>query len=128
MRWCSVCPAPDGIASLRLAPGDEIAPDTLAARLDALGYVLDEEVDVPGESAFRGTVIDIFPADASLPARLRLEEGRIEEHRPLRPAQPTQRRRLEVLDIGPASELVFDEPGDRPPGLEHSCRIAYVGW
>ena len=112
-------PAPDGFAALHLAPGGDAAVDTLAARLDALGYVRDEQVDVPGEAAFRGAVVDIFPADATLPARLRLEDGRIAAIDLYDPLTQRSVQRLDMLAIGPASELVFDGPGDRPPGLEH---------
>ncbi|HZG08332.1 MAG TPA: helicase-related protein [Allosphingosinicella sp.] len=63
---------------LVLAPGDAVDPDALAARLEAFGYFADDRVDEAGEYALRGGAIDVYPADADLPIRLHIKEGRVE--------------------------------------------------
>ncbi|WP_052213891.1 DEAD/DEAH box helicase [Belnapia sp. F-4-1] len=110
---------------LRLACGD--APDMDALRRDLLrlGYVLDQRVDEPGEAALHGEVIDLWPAEAEVAWRLRLEEGRIAGiHRLDILSQRSLDEEIEALEFGPASEVVLaaDDPllESRPPGLEHA--------
>jgi transcription-repair coupling factor (superfamily II helicase) len=73
-------PPPERFAEppLLLAPGDIVDGEELAAALEAIGYFTDERVDEPGEMAVRGGAIDIFPADADRPIRIRHEDGTID--------------------------------------------------
>ncbi len=68
---------------LELRSGDEIEPEDVQRRLEALGYVFDERVDDPGEAILRGLVIEVFPAAAPLPCRIELKEGRIASSAPM---------------------------------------------
>lgn len=61
-----------------LRVGEAIDLSDMAARAEELGYVRDDRVDEPGEVAVRGSVIDIFPADAEQPIRVTVEEDRID--------------------------------------------------
>ena len=55
---------------LDLSVGQTIAPDLVAARLSAYGYIREEQVLVPGTFARRGDLLDLFPADAEKPYRI----------------------------------------------------------
>ena len=48
------------LAPPRLAVGDAIDTDALLAEAEALGYIVDDRVDEPGEIAVRGGVVDLF--------------------------------------------------------------------
>lgn len=58
-----------------LAIGDVFDPDAFRELAAQIGYVEDELVDEPGEICVRGSVIDIFPADAGAPVRIEFEDG-----------------------------------------------------
>ncbi len=60
-----------------LAIGDPFDPDAFRELAAQIGYVEDELVDEPGEICVRGSVIDIFPADAGAPVRIEFENGNI---------------------------------------------------
>lgn len=90
--------------------GDAIDAPAFAPMVEELGYIVDDRVDEPGEVAVRGEVIDIFPADAALPARIDVVEGRISA---IRCFDPTTQRTLETLDmleVGRAAEPPLGEP------------------
>jgi len=72
-------PAPSAFAAppVEIAPGERPDVDQLTARLEEMGYFLDDRVDESGEFAVRGSAIDLFPADADLPVRIHIEEGAV---------------------------------------------------
>jgi transcription-repair coupling factor (superfamily II helicase) len=88
----------------RLAIDDTVDTDGFAEALADLGYFADDRVDEPGEMAVRGEVIDIFPADAGLPARIDVAEGRIVAIRSYDPATQRTVAELDALEIGRAAE------------------------
>jgi len=55
---------------LRLKVGAAFSEEELRARLEALGYDLDEEADYPGTALFHGKTFEIFPAGALGPFRV----------------------------------------------------------
>jgi transcription-repair coupling factor (superfamily II helicase) len=97
-------PAAFDAAPPSLRTGESIDVQDFAAKMEALGYVLDDRVDEPGEVAVRGDVIDIFPADAGLPARIDVADGRISGIRRYDPATQLTEEPSEVLEIGRAIE------------------------
>jgi transcription-repair coupling factor (superfamily II helicase) len=96
--------------------GDAIDIDSVASDLEALGYLADDRVDEPGEMATRGEVIDIFPADAGVPARVEIADGVIVAIRAYDPATQLTAADIDALEIGRASE---PELGDAVPILAH---------
>lgn len=72
-------PSPDDPAqpTMTLRPGDHVDLADLAEAIVQLGYVDDDRVDEAGEVAFRGQVLDVFPAQAQAPVRIEVEEGRV---------------------------------------------------
>jgi len=63
---------PTGLAELRLriAVGDQIRPQDLADRLDALGFTRTAIVEGVGEYALRGGIVDLFGFGSPEPARI----------------------------------------------------------
>lgn len=67
-------------------------------------YYPDDRVDEPGEIAVRGSVIDIYPADAGLPARIDVTQGHISSIRQYDPVTQLSEEPLNSLAIGRAAE------------------------
>lgn len=97
-------PATFDAAPPLLRVGEKLDANSFAAQMEALGYVVDDRVDEPGEVAVRGDVIDIFPADAGLPARIDLAQGCIAGIRRYNPATQLTEEACEALEIGRANE------------------------
>jgi transcription-repair coupling factor (superfamily II helicase) len=95
-------------AGMRLAVGDTIAQEDLAAFLDADGYNRTGTVMEPGEFSLRGGIIDVFPAGEALPVRLDLFGDVIESIRRFDPETQRSGEPVKALDFHPASEVAFD--------------------
>ncbi|TCP37053.1 helicase-related protein [Sphingomonas sp. BK235] len=83
------------------------APLDLARLYDeliAIGYVVDERVDEPGEVALRGQVLDVFPADAPQPLRIEVAEGKVVGLRSYDPADQRTTEELDERELGRVSE------------------------
>ncbi len=98
--------APEAFESMppRLRVGDTIDAETFADEAVALGYVVDDRIDEPGEVAVRGGVIDIFPVDRTEPVRIDFADGAITA---IRAYDAVTQRGLHDLDdvtVGRASE------------------------
>jgi transcription-repair coupling factor (superfamily II helicase) len=63
-------PAALAQGELALAPGDEMAPETLAARLQEAGLEPVTTVEAPGQFARRGGILDAYPLFAEEPVRI----------------------------------------------------------
>ncbi|HET9458662.1 MAG TPA: transcription-repair coupling factor [Sphingomicrobium sp.] len=55
-----------------LAPGDQVDPEELVARLVGAGYRREYQVEHRGEVAVRGSIVDVFPSTADVPVRIDL--------------------------------------------------------
>ncbi|WCP12301.1 Transcription-repair-coupling factor [Sphingobium sp. AntQ-1] len=84
--------------------GDPVDTEAFRAALVDLGYFADDRVDEPGEMAIRGDVIDLFPADAGLPARIDLLDGKVSAVRAYDPVTQRTIAEMEALEIGRAAE------------------------
>jgi transcription-repair coupling factor (superfamily II helicase) len=96
-------------AGMSVAIGDSIAPEDLAAFLDADGYNRTGTVMEPGEYALRGGIIDVFPAGEAAPVRIDLFGDTIETIKRFDPETQRSGDSVPRLDFHPASELAFDE-------------------
>ncbi|MGH2764409.1 MAG: transcription-repair coupling factor [Actinomycetota bacterium] len=94
---------------LRLGPGAQIAPDRLAERLVAMGYVRADLVLHRGEFAVRGGILDVFPGDAVRPVRAEFLGDEVERVRSFSPATQITERPVEGVEVGPVRELLPDE-------------------
>ncbi len=113
-----------------LERGQPLDREALAAFAATTGYVDDDRIDEPGEIAFLGEVIDVYPADAARPVRIVINEGRIAEMRTYDPLTQRSEGDIETLQLGPASELILPQGPDgaapeRGSGAEHAMAEHY---
>ncbi|MFC3079139.1 transcription-repair coupling factor [Phenylobacterium terrae] len=116
---------------LQVRKGERLTREGLEAFAHAAGYLTDDRIDEPGEIALLGEVVDIFPAAAEAPLRLRLsEDGEVLDIRAYDPLSQRTDEELEAATIGPASELVLDgkhgQAVDRVAGIEHRLAEHYA--
>ncbi|AOH85374.1 transcription-repair coupling factor [Sphingomonas panacis] len=93
----------------KLAPGERIGRDRLAAQLQANGYVRVETVADSGEFAVRGGLVDLFPSGAEAALRLDFFGDEIESVRTFDPADQRTTGRIDGFTLLPASETLLDE-------------------
>ncbi|MCH8950217.1 MAG: hypothetical protein IIB87_07565, partial [Chloroflexi bacterium] len=95
-------------ANLELRAGGRTTPDALVTSLLQLGYRNAPVVTLPGETARRGGIVDLFPATDAQPVRIEFLGDQIESMR--RFDAESQRSSpppgLETLTLGPALEAV----------------------
>ncbi|HUT96665.1 MAG TPA: CarD family transcriptional regulator, partial [Dehalococcoidales bacterium] len=89
-----------------IEPGMEVEPFKLLERWQAMGYRLENTVEVPGTIAHRGGIVDIYPPTGELPARLEFLGNTIESLRLFDPASQRSLSAIASLAIGPATELL----------------------
>ncbi len=64
-----------------LTPDDEVSLDGFIAHLSAVGYARTEMVEMPGQFAQRGGIVDLFSPEASRPVRIELLGDTVESVR-----------------------------------------------
>ncbi|MDR6786861.1 transcription-repair coupling factor (superfamily II helicase) [Sphingomonas sp. BE138] len=89
----------------------------LHAELADLGYIADERVDEPGEIALRGQVLDVFPADAALPLRIEVADGKVVSLRCYDPADQRSIDDVAERELGRVAEPALGD--DRTTLLDH---------
>ena len=68
-----------------LKPDDEVSLDEFIAHLGAVGYARTEMVEMPGQFAQRGGIVDLFSPEAPRPVRLELLGDTVESIREFEP-------------------------------------------
>ncbi len=111
-------------ATLDLRTGDAFSQEALEDFLHRSGYILDDRVDVPGEAAIHGQVVDLFPASSSLPYRVEHDGSSILSIRRYDPLTQRTEESVESITLDPASEIVLKANGGndypaRHSGMEH---------
>lgn len=97
-----------------LEVGQKLDRDDFRTWSEAIGYVVDERVDEPGEIAFRGDPIDIFPAGADGPVRIIVgPDACIRQLKTYDPLSQLSDQVRDSITVGPASELIF-KAGEHP--------------
>jgi len=86
--------------------GTDIEPFKLLSRWEAMGYRMENIVEVPGTISHRGGIIDIYPATNNLPARLEFFGNTIDSIRLFDPVNQRSLRAVSSITIGPATELL----------------------
>jgi transcription-repair coupling factor (superfamily II helicase) len=104
---------------LSLEAGAQLAPDDLAERLVALGYVRADVVEHRGEFAMRGGLVDVFPGTARRPVRVDYNGNEIETVREFVPATQLSSGSVEATIVGPVRELI-----PTPELLERAASLA----
>jgi transcription-repair coupling factor (superfamily II helicase) len=93
----------------RLAPGERIDRDRLAALLQANGYVRTDTVADAGEFAVRGGLVDLYPSGEDHALRLDFFGDEIESVRSFDPSTQRTTGSVEGFTLLPASETLLDE-------------------
>ena len=118
--------------ALTLRAGEEVPLEDLLAHLESIGYEKRDPVEMVGEYALRGGILDIFPAEATKPIRIELFGDLIESIR--RFDVETQRSVLRIAETtllplaeypksrevlhAIAEQIEVPSPGDPFPGWE----------
>ena len=93
---------------VELGVGEAASPETLLASLLRLGYRTTPLVELPGDAARRGGIVDVFPATDESPIRVEFLGDRIESLRGFDPAnqRSSVSSGLESIAVGPAREVI----------------------
>jgi len=86
--------------------GMDIEPFHLLRQWEAMGYGMENIVEVPGTIGHRGGIIDIYPPTSDLPARLEFLGNTIESIRLFDPTSQRSLTSVSSIAIGPATELL----------------------
>jgi len=86
--------------------GMDLEPFKLLSRWEAMGYRMENIVEVPGTISHRGGIIDIYPPTSELPARLEFFGNTIDTIRLFDPVNQRSLRAVSSIAIGPATELL----------------------
>ncbi|HVA16796.1 MAG TPA: hypothetical protein VMV59_03675, partial [Candidatus Dormibacteraeota bacterium] len=94
--------------ALALARGEDVPREELLAHLASVGYEAVETVEMPGQFAVRGGILDVFPPEAERPVRLELLGDTLESLREFdtdtqRSTSPVERITLLPLTDSPRS-------------------------
>ena len=94
--------------------GTEAEPFKLLSQWQAMGYSLENIVEVPGTVSHRGGIIDIFPPTSELPVRLEFFGNTIDSIRLFDPASQRSLTAISSIAVGPATELLLNKPELKP--------------
>lgn len=95
--------------------GMEVEPFKLLSQWQAIGYSLENIVEVPGTISHRGGIIDIFPPTSDLPARLEFFGNTIDSIRLFDPASQRSLTAVSSIAVGPATELLLNNKPELEP-------------
>jgi transcription-repair coupling factor (superfamily II helicase) len=110
----------------RLAVGDRLDPEELAAWLAARGWLAVDAIEAPGQFARRGGIVDLFAADWDRPVRLELG---IDEIEGLRTFDLVSQRSVAAVEAIDVTALAAGIEGRRTPFadlLPAGARVALV--
>jgi len=89
-----------------LKPGMAADPLELLRRWQGLGYEMQDVVEMPGQMARRGGIIDVFPPCSELPARIEFFGNQIESLRCFDPESQRSTSAASSLVVTPATEFM----------------------
>lgn len=94
-------PTPDSISSntRMLRVGDDINVDDLLKWLAERGFHNTSAVELPGEFAWRGGILDVFPPDGAAPARIEFFDTEIESIRHFNTSSQRSIGKLEEIEL-----------------------------
>ena len=94
---------------LQLKEADVCEVDALAKQFITLGYERQAQVELPGEFAVRGGIVDIFPLTEEAPVRIELFGDEIDTIRVFDVDSQRTVERISEVTIFPAEEYLFTE-------------------
>ena len=96
-----------------LAKDSEVSHDALIQHLGSTGYARTEMVDLPGQFAVRGGIIDVFSPEAPRPVRLELLGDQVESVREFDPRTQRSIAPVNKTTILPLAEWSVPAPGSK---------------
>lgn len=94
---------------IQIRSADTVNISELEAKLVQMGYERQIQVEVAGEFAVRGGIIDIFPLTEEAPVRVELWGDEVDSIRSFDSASQRSIENLEEIRIYPASEFVLEQ-------------------
>ncbi len=103
--------------------GDEVLLESLEASLESVGYGRRDPVEMVGQFAVRGGIVDLFAPESEHPVRVELFGDEIESIRAFDPATQQSVRRLPSVAVLPMQEFPAGGSGNGllPAGWEFSA-------
>jgi len=92
-----------------LSVGDIVEVEKLLKKFVALGYERQGQVEIPGEFAVRGGIIDIFPLTEEAPVRIELFDDEIDTIRVFDVGSQRTVENISEIAIFPATEYILTE-------------------
>ncbi len=132
----SVVTAPIGAALQRLAPaslyqdlawqiqvGDEVLLESLEESLESLGYGRRDPVEMVGQFAVRGGILDVYVPESGRPVRIHFLGDEVESIRAFDPGTQQSVQRLDAVTVMPMQECPAGGSGEGllPPGWEFTA-------
>ena len=111
-----------------LRVGQQVQVTSLLSRWTAMGYSVEPAVELPGAASRRGGILDIYPTQATLPARIELWGDTIESIRLFDPLTQRSLQQIESIQIIPARETdpaQDPSPSTRTPGARTRGESAF---
>lgn len=102
--------SPSSTSPLVVRKGSDLELDALVSHLAGLGYTRTDRVEARGEFAVRGGIVDLFPAQAELPARVDFWGDTVEEIREFSVSTQRSEEQVEEVKAFPAREIRPDRP------------------
>jgi transcription-repair coupling factor (superfamily II helicase) len=113
-----------------LVVGDQSDPTELTGHLEKGGYAFSAEVQVPGDAALRGGILDIWPLSSRWPLRLEFFGSTLESIRSFDPAEQRSLEPLGTATLTPVSEwkLLRAHPAIKVSLLDHLPADSLIVW
>ncbi len=89
--------------------GEAIETDSLLAHLNTVGYTSVDVVEMPGEYALRGGILDVYSPEADLPVRIEFFGDDIESIRKFEPATQRSSTPVDEILLLPLTETPVNE-------------------
>ena len=99
-----------------VARGENINLYQLIKRWQAIGYRLEDTVEVPGDISHRGGILDIYPVTSEKPYRLEFFGNTVESIRSFDPESQRSLEKVSAISTGPAVEIFL-------PLLSHKSEL-----
>ncbi len=109
--------------SLTLERDQDVALEEVLAHLRGAGYARTDLVEMPGQFAVRGGILDIFPPEAPRPARVELLGDTVESVREFDPETQRSTGPLSRITLPSLTEFSWDTPEPAQDGGRHGSSL-----
>lgn len=109
LRHKVMAPATLAAARIPVRVGEQLDPDELGEHLSTLGYRPGGTVELPGDVALRGGLLDVWSPAHELPLRIELFGDEVESIRTFDPTDQRSRGELKEAWVIPAGPIVGDD-------------------